>query len=262
MSTLAWIGKIGVPVILQSATAPPSIVPSLFRKFGIAHYVTCREQTSRPNTSYQVLRVENPNAAIHKIWQCAMQGTGKMLIFCTSKSDVKHIGTHLGISQCSSDLPPHEVHELLSQLHAGTVRAIVSTPLLGVALDVPDVDLIVHYGCPFDMISYIHETGQAGRGVNSLATAIIVLPLVSHPHRITSPDYMGTTLMHDYIYDRSKCHRWLMGLFNDGLGQTCSMMRGVAHLCDNCQSQSELPPGWVVEIEYTDDMILPYIPHQ
>ncbi|EKM74312.1 hypothetical protein AGABI1DRAFT_26805, partial [Agaricus bisporus var. burnettii JB137-S8] len=44
-----------------------------------------------------------------------------------------------------------------------SVRALATTSILGVGLDIPSVTHTIHVGFPRDVISYIQEAGRAGR---------------------------------------------------------------------------------------------------
>lgn len=45
----------------------------------------------------------------------------------------------------------------------GNIRCLVATVALGMGLDVKDVDMIIHIGCPKSVISYWQEAGRCAR---------------------------------------------------------------------------------------------------
>lgn len=260
MQQLSWIGSVGVPVIIQSATIPPSILPHVFSKLGVVQYHVCREPTSRSNISYQVVRVSSADREVKRLWDLGGCRNGKTLIFCHSKAKVEQIARECDIPHCNGTMKAEEITTLLSQLREGKIRGIVSTTVLGVALNVPDVDLIIHHGCPYNMVGYSQETGRGGRGSNTFATSIVILDPSMTPHNIVEPDYMGIRLVQDHVLDETRCRHWMLALFNDGIGMTCSMMPWITHLCDVCERESRLPtPARAVIVEYSNDAILPYL---
>ena len=44
-----------------------------------------------------------------------------------------------------------------------TIRCLVATVALGMGIHIPDVDLVVHYGCPTNVINYWQEVGRGAR---------------------------------------------------------------------------------------------------
>lgn len=262
MNSLAWVGTVGVPVIVQSATIPPSILPHLFVKLGVTMYHICRQPTPRPNIRYTVVIVPNALTEVTRRWNEALLGTGRTLIFCTDTTTVTRLSQLFNIPKCTGRENAADTMAVLSQLRAGTIRGIVCTIVLGVALDVPDVDLIIHYGCPYNMVGYSQETGRGGRTPDTFAKSVVILEKDRRPHTVHDPDYMGTLLMERWVEDDTHCRNWLMSSFNDGVGITCSMMSRVANLCDVCESQSSLPAGAPVVVEYSSDLILPYLVRQ
>lgn len=260
MLGLAWVGKLGVPVVIQSATIPPSVLPHLFQMLGVTQYHVCREPTSRPNISYRVVTVASPEHEIERLVNIALAGHGKMLIFCTSKEIVERLASKLHIRPCTGLTTAEHLSTLFRDLRQGTIRVVISTTVLGVALDVPEVDTVVHLGCPFNMVGYTQEAGRGGRGVGTMSTSIIVLGRQLIPHKIPETDYMGVRLIYDHVLNTTRCRQWMPSLFNDGVGMTCTMMALVSNLCDVCERNSRLAN--FEDIEYSDAMILPYLVRQ
>ena len=48
------------------------------------------------------------------------------------------------------------------------IRCIVATVTLGMGLDIRDVDLVMHIGCPKTLLSYWQDTGRCARAGYSL----------------------------------------------------------------------------------------------
>lgn len=262
MGDLRWVGQLGIPVIIQSATIPPSVLPHLFDKLGVTQYRVCREPTSRPNISYRVERLTDTDDRLAGMVKDVKAGSGKMLIFCTSKDEVARLAHKHDIRSSTGEDTAEQVNAKLQELRKGTIRIIICTPVLGVALDVPAVDLVVHLGFPFSMTGYVQEAGRGGRGVGSMSTSVVLIGSKSEIHRPPTPDYMGVRLVRDHVLNRTRCRQFIPSLFNDGVGMTCTMMSSVANLCDVCQSNSELPASQVAKVEYSDDLILGYLVRQ
>ena len=46
---------------------------------------------------------------------------------------------------------------------SGTIRCVVATVAMGMGVDIPDIDMVVHIGCPKSVISYWQEAGRCAR---------------------------------------------------------------------------------------------------
>lgn len=256
--TLAWLGTLAVPIILQSATIPPTMTAYLCSQFGITDWQICRATTPRANISYQVEHVDNLDLRLKQLY--VAQAPRKMLVFCSSRAEVNRISAMLDIRGCSSAKPPEEVDDNLQLLRSGSIIALASTSLLGVALDVPDIELVVHYGNPWNILSYSQETGRGGRAPDASARAIVLVPRNTVPRPITMPDFMGAALLKYFIADTRHCRRWAISLFIDGIGVTCSMLVGRVAFCDVCFAQSNCDVQ--IEVDYNNNIIAPYLPRQ
>ena len=54
-----------------------------------------------------------------------------------------------------------------------TIRCVVATVALGMGIDLKDVDMIVHIGCPKSLLSYLQEAGRCARdGRNGLSIVL------------------------------------------------------------------------------------------
>lgn len=262
MNSLQWLGHLPVQFCLMSATAGPSLVDPLFRNIGISNAVICREKTPRPNLSYSVYITDQPleNLRITYMMSALEHGDAKALIFCRTVADTKIVASALGMPSCDGSMTQENVDAVLNGLRSGRHRCIVSTSILGVALDLPDIRWVFHYGYPYDMVSFIQESGRAGRSPGSVGHSIVFAPSTMPP--LKDPDHFGSRLIYDWANDRLRCRRWLMQLFNDGVGEPCSMMAGRTLLCDNCHVQSQSTPGRAEENICSLIDINPYIPRQ
>ena len=231
MDTLKWLGSIPCQILLLSATVGPSLVEELFAKFGITQYVVCRERTSRPSISYNVIRTQTPPATLDAKFLAAMvqPGSHKAIIFCRSREDAELTGQRLGLAFCHGSMTKAEINAVLERLRTGQVRAIASTTVLGVSLDIPELRWVFHLDYPYDMLSYIQESGRSGRQPSSPSFSYLILPIHSYP-RIPSPDRFGVRLIHDWANNTKLCRRLLMQLFNDGAAEPCSMMIGAGNV--------------------------------
>lgn len=261
MDTLHWLGSVGVQIVLLSATVGPSLVKDVFDKFGITQYVVCREKTHRPNISFNVIRTSNCAATLDQMVTRVLQEStaGKALVFCRSKEEAEATATRLGVPFCHGLMTKEEIDQVLEPFRAGEVRCVVGTTVLGVCLDLPDVRWVFHLYYPYDMISYIQEAGRGGRTPGTLAWSYVIIPEYGIPN-LPVHDRFGAKLVVDWARDDKQCRRWLMQLFNDGVGEPCAMLGRSVHLCDVCKAQRFTRPERGVPHTLSSARIDPYLP--
>lgn len=81
------------------------------------------------------------------------------------------------------------VHLLFSPVHiprrgcvcvcasaAGDVTVLIATDVAARGLDIPNVDLVVHYDMPQDSESFLHRSGRTGRAGNKGRTIVMFSP--------------------------------------------------------------------------------------
>lgn len=246
MSILQWIGGLGVQIVLQTATLPPSLVGKLFSTFGITTAVVCRTPTPRPNISFNVVRTKLTikDATCQEFRRVTdLPETQRVLIFCRTRGETDYYASELHIPSCSASMTKEQITELLGGFRTGSVKAIATTCILGVGLDVPEVTHVLHPGLPRDAIAFIQEVGRAGRSQTfSRAWSIVILPEFMEREQYPDPDVFGVQLLHESLTDDETCRRITLQMFLDGVALPCSMIEGNTHMCDVCQSKSKLKP--------------------
>jgi superfamily II DNA helicase RecQ len=264
MKTLQWIGGQNCQVILQTATLPPTLVPELCKRFGLTAYEECRSQTARPNISFRVERY-TPGELDATLWRCFNEALGvsaesKTLIFCLSREDACATAKLLEIPVCHSGLDKDTVEMILKDFR-GSGRAIATTSLLGVALDIPGVTHVLHRNYPRDAVSFSQETGRAGRdSLYSRAWSVVIVPAQRSLPRKTEVDRFGAKLMHASLDDTQHCRRLMVQTFIDGCAVPCSMLEGFTHLCDVCSLEYNVRPARGHDYSFPKDLINGYIP--
>ena len=104
----------------------------------------------------------------------------------------------------------------------GIVGAVLATSALGMGVDFKELHLVLHYGPPSDVESYVQQLGRAGRdGVQSYG----VLIYNGRQLQLCEPEMMG------YLKTDQCCRNILVGSFNES--KDSDYVTG--HLCcDNC----------------------------
>jgi superfamily II DNA helicase RecQ len=246
MESLTWMGAAGCQVVLQTATLPPVLQERVLKALGLTTCQVVRAKTCRCNISINVVKC--PSQSLYTVVkQCfdnalSYSTEGRIMLFCRSKSKAEEIGTLLDIPVCHSAMDREKVDGVLNELYSGTKRAVASTSLLGVAVDVPQVTHVIHVECPYDIISYAQEAGRAGRD-GSPAWSYILLPQdLPRRREKDKEDLFGIEALQDIWQDDRTCRRLAIQVFLDGAAEPCSMMGGIEHFCDVCMAQSTHMP--------------------
>ncbi|KAF7783355.1 hypothetical protein Agabi119p4_2731 [Agaricus bisporus var. burnettii] len=249
MSVLQWLASTPVPIVIMTATLPPTLEKVILNKIGITTARIVRALTSRPNISFRVVHAERRKLEeiVKQEFTHAMAygHDNRVLVFCLSVNDAIHYGRLLGIPSCYSGLGYDELSKVLRSFRdEPSVRALATTSILGVGLDIPSVTHTIHVGFPRDVISYIQEAGRAGRRHgDSPAFSIVVLPPQVAPPQFNANDHFGKKELYTALLDNSQCRRIPLQTFLDGQAFACSMLPGHSNFCDVCELQSmDRPP--------------------
>jgi len=221
------------PMILLTATLPPSRLEELREVMHISDFRLIRASTIRPNIRYAVRRCPNKSAlkVVREMARLRGLGTGERGIFyCGSRDGTEEVGKLLN---CPS------YHSMIDEKDAAVEQwlqaegFIAATGALGTGGDYPGIVYIVHIGVPYGMIDFAQETGRGGRAGEDVDSIILVEDL--EYQRLQKQDAAELTMdelaMHRFIQTRD-CRRFAMSGYLDEEGQTCEDVGG--RLCDTC----------------------------
>ena len=90
----------------------------------------------------------------------------------------------------------------------GTVRVVFATVALGMGINLPDVNTIIHYGAPRSLEDYFQESGRAGR-TGTLAISIVYwkprdCPVKVNPSSIHDHEVIA---VRRYLENNTECRR-------------------------------------------------------
>ncbi len=96
---------------------------------------------------------------------------GSVLVFCSSKQNVKQLADELRRSkfsadQIQSDLDQEKREQVLLDFKSRRLKILVATDILSRGIDIEDIDLVINYDVPHDGEDYIHRIGRTARAAS------------------------------------------------------------------------------------------------
>ncbi|KAL2345558.1 hypothetical protein Fmac_006843 [Flemingia macrophylla] len=102
---------------------------------------------------------------------------GKTIVFTQTKRDADEVSLALTNSILSEalhgDISQHQRERTLNGFRQGKFTVLVATDVAARGLDIPNVDLIIHYELPNDPETFVHRSGRTGRAGKE-GTAILL----------------------------------------------------------------------------------------
>ncbi|CAN0897465.1 DEAD-box ATP-dependent RNA helicase 3, chloroplastic [Linum grandiflorum] len=102
---------------------------------------------------------------------------GKTIVFTQTKRDADEVSLALTNSIASEalhgDISQHQRERTLNGFRQGKFTVLVATDVASRGLDIPNVDLVIHYELPNDSETFVHRSGRTGRA-GKQGTAILL----------------------------------------------------------------------------------------
>ncbi|KAL6638185.1 hypothetical protein ACP70R_025757 [Stipagrostis hirtigluma subsp. patula] len=102
---------------------------------------------------------------------------GKTIVFTRTKRDADEVSLALTNSIASEalhgDISQHQRERTLNGFRQGKFTVLVATDVAARGLDIPNVDLVIHYELPNDPETFVHRSGRTGRA-GKAGTAILM----------------------------------------------------------------------------------------
>ncbi|KAK9147184.1 hypothetical protein Sjap_007087 [Stephania japonica] len=92
---------------------------------------------------------------------------GKTIVFTQTKRDADEVSMALSNNIASEalhgDISQHQRERTLNAFRIGKFSVLVATDVAARGLDIPNVDLVIHYELPNDPETFVHRSGRTGR---------------------------------------------------------------------------------------------------
>ncbi|KAG6819292.1 hypothetical protein H0H93_013338 [Arthromyces matolae] len=196
-------------LIILSATIPPPYRPTVAKLF---HLVSCSiisMPSHHPNLQYIIHPPENQTVNLVKNVTSFVKGQllllgehERCLVFVSIKlSEGVPLAEALGCDfyHAGPTLSNSKRECFYHRWRQGENKVMVCTNAFSAGNDYPHVRLVVHAGHPRDMVSYLQETGRAGRD-NSPSQCVLFPHSAPMPLPSPLPDYSGALPFWNMIF--------------------------------------------------------------
>lgn len=119
------------------------------------------------------------------------RSTGAVVIYALTTGYVDAIYNHLNdlypgqVSRYHAKIKPDKLrHQMEMDFLKSKTKIMVATTAFGMGIDVPDVELVIHFNTPISMTDYIQQIGRAGRNEQIKAHCVLFYDLNNDDKRI------------------------------------------------------------------------------
>jgi len=258
-----------VPVLLLTATMPPSMEQDLRTALACSVWEVIRAETTRPEIGYEVMEVNEEEDDLNveiafrikkemRKWSRGrngeLNGNERGIVYCLQKDWTKDLckflNAEIGEEICDvyhADLSKEVRTAVYREWVEGTVKILVATSALGLGIDYGQVRFVIHQGQSRSLIDFSQESGRGGRdGKEAHSVIFTSKELRQKCEWIEKKESEwaghltgGFKAMKGWVEGRTvagvkECRRMGLGLYMDGKGTNCLSLGGCIW-CDVCE---------------------------
>jgi len=147
--------------------------------------------------------------------------------------DVKHDNDHSIVRAyfgCMDNEQSISINKQMTE-EGGNLRCLICTISFGMGIDVPDLDMVIHWGMSSSIANYWQEVGRAGRGGQSAVARLFVVRKM-----MRGLDEDMKKLATNLRFNKVQCFRQeIMGALTlDGMPEAVTPVLQCANKCDKC----------------------------
>lgn len=156
---------------------------------------------------------------------------GKTIVFTQTKRDADDVSVALGsripCEALHGDISQYQREKTMNGFREGKFSVLVATDVAARGLDIPNVDLVIHYELPNDPEAFVHRSGRTGRAGKEGNAILMYTSNQKRTLRSLERDvgckfeYIGPPLVQDVLessahqvaYDIGRVHPQLIEIF-------------------------------------------------
>ena len=161
-----------VPILATTATANDRVIADLEKQLGGNVFVS-RGPLTRESLAIQVTHLQSKAERYAWLAENINKMPGHGIIYCLTHRDCDYLTDFLvknGIDAVSyysrGNAEEEKNTEAIRLFSENKVKAIVSTVKLGMGYDKGDIEFVIHFQMPPNIVSYYQQIGRAGRNVD------------------------------------------------------------------------------------------------
>lgn len=163
-----WTNNKKIPILCLTATATNNTIQEMMENLNIKKALLIKSSFYKPNLEISVLCKNNMDTDINKINLFIKENKNKTIIYCKTRKDTEKISYKLKCKQFKVDyyhanLSSQKRKSIQEYFTSDKLDIIVATVAFGMGIDIPNVNLIIHYGISKDVEAYYQEIGRGGR---------------------------------------------------------------------------------------------------
>jgi ATP-dependent RNA helicase DeaD len=168
--------------LMFSATVPPAIekLAKDFQKNAL-RVVAGGEARQHVDIEYRALNVAGRDREPAVFNLLRMHEARVSIIFCKTRANVNHLLSRMAnrgfkAVALSGELSQQERNHALQALRDGRAQVCVATDVAARGIDLPGLELVIHFDLPTNSETLLHRSGRTGRAGAKGVSALIVAP--------------------------------------------------------------------------------------
>lgn len=160
---------------------------------------------------------------------------GRALIFCTTKKDAERLAAALHCDYYHAQVDNDKKASAIDLWRDGGKKVLVATTALSTGIHYDEIQLVVNYGKPRNLIEFGQESGRGGRELVLAQSTVFWDPSQKDQPLKPGQDDIGVAGMAEYV-SACPCRRVCLGKhLDDDQSDTTCLQSGVVVLCDLCE---------------------------